>query len=98
MDARRTGVEGGLRAVLDTVAEALALEYARNEINARVYDYCESLSGRELLSAAEEYLERFGHLLPGELTESGGVRLKASFTRVLCEHPFLMRRMSRPGR
>lgn len=94
----RTGLEGGLSAVLGAMAEALALEYARNEIRARVYDYWQGLSARERLAATEEYLAKFGHLLPSELTEGSAARLKANFPGLLIEHPFMMRRMRRLGR
>ena len=65
----RTGLEGGLRDVLGAMAEALALEYAHKEIGARVYDYWEGLSARQRLAAADEYLDRYDHLLATELTE-----------------------------
>jgi len=94
----RRGVEGGLRQVLNELGERLALGYARTEIEVRVYDWWDGLTATERWAATEEYLARFGHLLPGELTEAGGVRVRANFMPVLIEHPFLMRRMRRVGR
>ena len=94
----RTGLEGGLRAVLQAMAEALALEYARNEIRARVHDYWQGLSTRERLAAADEYLGKFGHLLRSQLTEGSAPRLRANFPGLLIEHSFLMRPLSWPGR
>ena len=87
-----------MRAVLDTLAEALALDYARNEIQAPVHDFWGRLSVQERLAATEEYLAKFGHLLPSELTEGSAARLKANFPDLLSEHPFMMRRMQRLGR
>jgi len=94
----RTGVEGGLRGVLTTLAERMAVMYARNEIGARVYAFWEELSPEEWLEAAEEYVDKFGHLLPSELTEGGAWRLKGDFAAVLAEHPFIIRRIRRVGR
>ena len=98
LEMARRGVEGGLRHVLNELAERLALGYARTEIEARVYDWWDRLTAAERLAATEESLARFGHLLPGELTEAGGVRVRANFMPVLIEHPFLMRRMRQVGR
>ena len=58
----RTGVEGGLSAVLRKFAEVQAREYAENEIAARISHYWEGLSAGEKLRAMDEYL-----LLPGAL-------------------------------
>ncbi len=94
----RTGVEGGLRQVLATLAERMALMYAHNEIHARVYAWWEGRSVQERLAAADEYLDEYGHLLPSELTEGGAWRVRGSFLDVLMEHPFLIRRLGRLGR
>jgi glutathione S-transferase len=94
----RTGLEGGMRQVLDTLGERMALMYARNEIQARVSVFREELTPSQWLAAAEEYVAKFDDLLPSVLTEGGAYRLIASFHEVLIEHPFLLRRMSRLGR
>ena len=94
----RTGVEGGFRQVLSTLAERMALLYARNEIQARVSAFWSEASPDEWLSASEEYVAKFGHLLPSELTEGGAWRIKSDFQDVLNEHPFMLRRLSRLGR
>ena len=94
----RRGLEGGLRGVLTTLAERMAVRYAQNEIRARVYAFWEELSPEEWLEAAEEYLGKYRHLLPSELTEGGAWRLKGDFAAVLAEHPFIIRRIRRVGR
>jgi len=94
----RTGAEGGLYGVLRTVAGLVAEELAHNEITARVGRYWDSLSVDEQLDAATEYLEKYGHLLPSELTEGSAARIRANFPRVLERHPALTRRMRRLGR
>ncbi len=67
----RTGVEGGLNAVLRKFAEVQAREYAENEIKGRISRYWEGLSADEKLRATDEYLAEYGRLLPSELTEHG---------------------------
>jgi hypothetical protein len=94
----RTGKEGGLYRVLKTVADLMAEEYAQNEISARIDDYWNRLPVDEQLAAADEYLGKYRHLLPSELTEGSAARLRANFPKVLEEHPKMIRRMRRVGR
>jgi hypothetical protein len=94
----RTGNEGGLGAVLRAFAMHMAEDYSRNEIAAKVSAYWNSLSVAEQLEAASEYLAKYGHLLPSELTEGSAARIRANFWRVLEEHPRLFQRLHRVGR
>lgn len=94
----RTGTEGGIFRVLKDLGRRLSGQYAENEISARVAHYWNGLSIAEKLAAPDEYLERFGHLLPSELTEGSAGRVRADFPKVLREHPALMQRLSRIGR
>ena len=97
-DMARTGNEGGLYAVLKAVALRMAEEYAEHEITARVTDYWNQLSPKELLAAMDEYIDLYGHLLPSEMTEGGGARIKGNFLKVLNHHPKLLRTMGDVGR
>lgn len=94
----RTGNEGGLSSVLRAVAMRMADEYAENEISARVGEYWQRLSVDEQISAATEYLDKYGHLLPSEMTEGYGTRIRANFPRVLARHPQILRKTRRLGR
>ena len=94
----RTGKEGGLYQVLKTVADLIAEKYAQNEIFARISHYWESLTLDEKLAAPDEYLSKYGYLLPPELTEGSAARLRANFPKVLEEHPKMIRQMRRIGR
>ena len=94
----RTGKEGGLYRVLKTVADLIAEKYAQNEIFARISLYWESLTLDEKLAAPDEYLSKYGHLLPAELTEGSAARLRANFPKVLEEHPKIIRQLRRIGR
>jgi len=94
----RTGKEGGLYQVLKKIADLMAEEYTQNQINTEIYMYWDSLSVDEKLAASDEYLGKYGHLLPNEMTEGNAPRIKAFFVKVLEEHPKLIRRMGRIGR
>jgi hypothetical protein len=94
----RTGKDGGLYRVLKTVANLMAEAYAKNEICARVTYFLEGLTFNEKFAAQDEYLRKYGHLLPQEWTEGSAVRLRIQFPKVLEEHPSMIRRMRRIGR
>lgn len=97
-DMARTGNEGGLYAVLKAVALRLAEEYTNNEISARISDFMVRLTDDQLLSVMVEYMDKYGHLLPSEMTEAGGARIKANFIKVLNHHPTLLRTLRNVGR
>jgi hypothetical protein len=94
----RTGNEGGLRAVLKTIAELLSQQHASNRIGAAVSMYWSRQSPVGLLDAGREYVRSYGHLWPTELTECSAARLLGNFQKVLREHTFMMRRFRHVGR
>ena len=94
----RTGKNGGLYRILKIIAEHMAETYAQNEISARVNDYLNHLTSQEQLDAADEYVGKFGHLLPSEFKDGNAARLKVHFSGILKEHPKIIRRMRRIGR
>ena len=94
----RTGNEGGLYGVLRRTAEAIGEQYAENEVSARVYHFWNGLSAEDKLAAADEYLGKYGHLLPSELTEGSAARMRANLPKVLEEHPRLLKRLRGVGR
>ena len=76
----------------------IADELSKNEITARVNAFWRSHSPEELLEASREYLARYGHLLPSELTEGSAARIVANFPKVLENHPKLVQQLRRVGR
>ena len=94
----RTGAERGLYGVLKAVARQMTDEYAGNEIAARISNFWEALSTDEQLAASQEYLDKYGHLLPSELTSGSAARVRANFIKVLAEHPRAVRRLRSIGR
>ena len=86
----RTNREGGLRAVIQKYTETVARNYATNEISARIYFYLKTLSVQERIAAAEEYVQKYIHLLPDELTESSAARIHDNFAKVLEKHVYML--------
>ena len=94
----RTGNEGGLYSVLKAVAMRVADEYSENEISAKVNAYLDNLSGDEQFDACSEYISKYGHLLPSEITETNAIRIRANFRKVLEKHPRLLLKFHSVGR
>jgi len=94
----RTGNEGGLYGVLKAVAMRVADDMSQTEIAARVGAFWDTHSPQEVLQASREYLAKYGHLLPSELTESSAARVQANFLKVLENHPKLVQQLRRVGR
>ena len=94
----RTGNEGGRYAVFKAVALRLAEEHTENEIAARVSDFLAKLSVDELWAEIDDYLQGYGHLLPAEMTEGGAVRIRVNFSKVLAQHPKIVRQTRNIGR
>ena len=94
----RTGKEGGLYQVLKKIADLMAEKYSENQINYEIYTYWETLTVDEKLAASDEYMHKYGHLLPKEMTERKAPRVKSFFTKILQEHPKIFLRLRRIGR
>jgi len=94
----RTGNEGGLYGVLKATAMRIAEDLSQAEIAGRVSVFWQTHSAEQVLDAAQQYLTRYGHLLPSEMTEGSAGRIRANFLKVLEEHPKLVQRLRRVGR
>ena len=94
----RSGIEQGLYGVLKAVARRIIDEYSSNEIAARIASFWGGLSTDEKLEVCKEYLDKYGHLLPTELTNGSAARVKANFLQVLKEHPGIKKRLRNIGR
>jgi len=94
----RTGNDGGLNGVLRKIVMAIAEQYSQNEITARVNNWLNGLSIEENLAASDEYIRKFGHLLPSEIIEGGALRVKANLSQVLIMHPRMIHELNKVGR
>ena len=89
-DMVRTNKEGGLREVINKFTDTVVQNYDANEISAKISFYINNLSVTEKIAAGKEYVQKYGHLLPNELTESTAVRIQANFAKVLEKHVFMV--------
>ena len=94
----RTGKDGGVCGLLRAVAMHVAEGYAKTEIQARVNAYLDSLTVDQEVKASAEYLDKFGRLLPSEMTEASAARIRADFHKVLVKHPWLLMKIRDAGR
>ena len=90
-----TGKDGGLYKLLKDVAAMILDDRSGREISARVWRFWESLTNDEKLKTVDEFLQKFGRLLPSEYTGGGGAYLKANFPRVLEKYPQLLMEIRR---
>ena len=93
-DMIRTNKDGGLREVVNQFAKTIAENHAKNEIHAKICFYLNSLSCQERLAAGAEYVEKFGYLLPEEMTEASAARIHDNFAKVLEKHVFTLHNMA----
>ena len=94
----RTGNDGGLNAVLRSVAMHVSEGYIKMEIQAKVNAYLDSLSIDQQLAASCEYLAKHGHLLPSEMTEASAARIHVNLGKVLEKYPWLILKLRDVGR
>lgn len=97
-DMATTGKQGGLYQILKILAEHIAEFYSNNQIAFQVNEFWNSLTTNEKLSVSDEYIEKYGHLLPSEFTGINAVRIKMNFFEVLKIHPKLIQSLRRVGR
>ena len=94
----RTGNESGFYGVLKAVAMRVAQDYSQNEIRAKVSTFLSRLSVDQRIAASNEYIAKYGRLLPSELTEGSAARIYADFHKVLQEHPQVLLKLRETGR
>ena len=67
------------------------MEQIRNEI-------WNNLTTNEKLTVTDEYIKKYGHLLPSEFRGINAARVKANFIEILKIHPRMIRSLRRVGR
>ena len=94
-EAVRTGNEGGLRALLKEVAELYSTDYTENLVGVTVESYINNRALAALQADADEYISRYGRIIPGEISEGRVGRIHFNFSKVLKQHPFIIRDLRR---
>ena len=97
-DRARLGLDGGLRSVLQELAEEWRNRKTRERIRLIVAASVGAMSLSQRLAAMEEYGDKFAHLLPPEYLESGRLGVKLNFVRILEGHPFALEALHQTGR
>jgi len=93
-----TGNEGGLYAVLKAFAMYKAEEYTKNEISAKVNRCWEGLSANQKVKVSEEYVAKYGGIIPSELSKNGAAFLRGFFWKVLEKHPYIVQKLRQSSR
>lgn len=94
----RTGNEGGLYSIYKALAMYMAEHYARNEISAKVGMFLDSLTAEQYLTTGEEYIAKYGHIIPSEMTEGNAARVRMNLAKALKEHPFVIQKIRQSGK
>jgi hypothetical protein len=93
-----TGQNGGLYQLLKDVAAMILQDRSGREISGRVGRFWESLTYDEKLESANEFLQKFGHMLPSKYTGGGGIHLVMNLPHVLEKYPQLLMEIRRSMR
>ena len=97
-DIQRAGTEGGLYAVLRQLAVEAARQKTTEDVSIRVDSFCQRLSAEEYVAAGEEYVRKYGHLLPAEIREGSSTRVRLNLAGLLKQHHELLVSTNRVGR
>jgi len=91
----RTGKEGGISAVIRSLAYGYTDILFKDEAKAKVGVLWAKLSHDQKFSIMDQYVSTFGYLWPDELVENGAVRLKMNFPKTLQLHIEQIRKLTK---
>ena len=91
----RTGKDGGIHAIIRSLAYGYADLLFENEAEAKVGVLWEKMSNEDKFAAMEQYVSEFSYLWPDELTENGALRLKKNFQKTLQLHIENIRKLTK---
>jgi hypothetical protein len=100
LEMARSGVGGGLREIYRKIGEVMSGKWAQKKIDYEVIQFQnEAIGDFDLFEkSVREYANRYGHLLPRDLTEKDNCNLKIKFFQVLNSHPYMIKRMREIGK
>ena len=89
-----------VKAIQETVANYLEGWFATDpeRMSKALHPNLHKCTIKKVPQASTEYLDKYGHLLPSEMTESSAARIRGGFFTVLENHPKLVQRLRRVGR
>ena len=91
----RTGKEGGINAVIRSLAYGYADILFENEAKAKVGVIWEKLSNDKKCLVMDQYVSEFGYFWPDELIENEALRLKLNFPKTLQMHIENVRKLTK---
>lgn len=89
----RSGINGGLRGLLNTLLRLTVAEFSRLRSRTLVENYWAKTDPASLVQDSQDYVTRYSQLIPHELKEKGAGFLHAQFREVLIEHPISMNKL-----
>jgi len=87
----KKGIDGGLYQVLKSIGSHYAQKGAKSRIWGSVVGFLGGFDYKGVKALSEEYIAKFGHILPIEMKEKGGYWLIKNFEHVLCQHPHIIK-------
>jgi hypothetical protein len=90
-----TGKDGGLYKILQDVAAMILKDRSGREISGRILAFWNSLNTEEKLDTIDEFLRKYGYILPTEFTEGSAAHLRMNFSRFLEQYPQFLLEMRR---
>lgn len=93
-----TGRDGGLYQLLKEVAGMVLKDRSKQQISNRIGPFWNSLSDTEKLNTIQEFMAKFGDILPSEYRGGGGAYLKMNFPNMLQKYPELILEIRRAVR
>jgi hypothetical protein len=96
-EIQRVGAEAGLLGVLRRMASLAAEERTEADVDAWVTAFCGRLSADEYLAVGEEYIRKYGHVLPAEMRTNFTCRARLNLEGLLKQHHQLLLETNRVG-
>lgn len=89
-DIARSGVEGGLPVLLRRLTRRIGDDLAQTRSLTLVNPYWRRTDPITLLGDGRDYVAEYGHLLPAEMLEDGGIVILDRFHKTLLHHSTLL--------
>jgi hypothetical protein len=95
IDRMRSGADGGAAAVLRELGQHVTGSSVRNQIRCMISAYWDDLALEEKLTAPVKFISQYKAILPHDLVDDGGWRIRANFPAFLEMHLAAMQRLGR---
>jgi hypothetical protein len=86
----RSGVEEGLWSIMETTKRLVMEEFFQNQTAGLISHYWETSKPEQLLQDAQDYINTYNRMLPGEMIEGSGAAILVNFRLILLKHPSMV--------